>query len=116
MRRRQRGTALVFSLMVIAALTAIVASFAATQRVSIQGVARRMEKLRAKRMAESGLMRALAELSTQTADVPATMQDAWAVLGQFGQERFVVGDDSFRVEIMDANAFVNLNTASQDQL
>lgn len=116
MRNRQRGTALVFALMVIAALTAIVASFAATQRVSTQGVARRMEKLRAKRMAESGLMRALAELSTQTADVPATLQDAWAVLGQFGQERFVVGSDSFRIEILDANAFVNLNTATQDQL
>lgn len=116
MRRRQRGTALVFSLMVLASLTAIVASFAATQRVSIQGVARRMEKIRAKRMAESGLMRALAELSTQTADVPATLQDPWAVLGQFGQERFVVGDDSFRIEIVDANAFVNLNTATQEQL
>lgn len=116
MRKKQRGSALVFSLMVVAALTAIVASFAATQRVSTQGVARRMEKLRAKRMAESGLMRALAELSTQTANVPATLQDAWAQLGQFGQERFVVGDDAFRIEIVDANAFVNLNTAPQEQL
>jgi type II secretory pathway component PulK len=114
--RRDRGASLVISLMVLTALTVIVAGFAASQRVAAQGAARRMEKVRARQMAESGLARALAELAVQTTDVPATLLDPWAVLGEYGGERFVVGRDSFRIEILDAGSFVNLNSASQDQL
>jgi DNA uptake protein ComE-like DNA-binding protein len=108
---------MVFSLMVLAALTAIVASFAATHRVEVLGAARRNEKVRARRMAESAIARALAELQLQTLDVPATMLDPWAVLGgQFASERHLVGEDSYRVQIVDASSLVNLNTATQDQL
>lgn len=116
MRRTQRGSALVICLIVIAALTAILASYSQTQRVAFMGASRRIERVRAARAAESGLARALAELEVQTLDVPATLSDPWAVLGQNGSERFVIGDASFRIEIVDANARVNLNTASQDQL
>jgi type II secretory pathway component PulK len=40
--RRDRGASLVISLMVLTALTVIVAGFAASQRVAAQGAARRM--------------------------------------------------------------------------
>jgi len=104
------------TLLVLTALTAIVASFAATQRTASQGVARRIETVRARRMAESGLARALAEMATQDVNQPALLTDNWATLGQQGQERFLVGDDAFRFQVVDAGSFVNLNSASQEQL
>lgn len=116
MRRKNRGTALIITLMVLTALTALVASYSATQRISSRGVVRRNENLLATRMAEAGLVRAMAELSVQTTDVPATILDPWAQLGQLGSERFVVGEGSFRLEIIDAGALVNLNTATEEQL
>ncbi len=114
--RKQRGVSLVFTLLVLTAMTAIVASFAASQRISAQGVARRIEAVRARRMAESGLARALAEMATQDTTRPALLTDPWATLGQGGAERFLVGNDSFRFQVLDAGSFVNLNTASQEQL
>lgn len=114
--RKKRGASLVITLMVLTVLTAIVASYAATQRISARGVARRNETVLATRMAEAGIARAMAELSVQTTDVPATVNDPWAQLGQLGAERFIVGEGSFRLEIIDAGALVNLNTADQEQL
>lgn len=116
MKRTNRGTSLIITLMVLTALTALVASYAATQRVASRGVVRRNDTLLATRMAEAGIARAMAELSVQTTDVPALLTDPWATLGQFGSERFVVGSGTFRLEIMDAGALVNINTATQDQL
>lgn len=116
MRRSTRGMTLVFVLMVLTALTVIVASFAASQRIYATGQGRRTENLRANRAAESGLARAMQELTLLTTDTPVTLQDEWALLGQNGNERFVVGRDSFRVEIVDASARVNLNNATQEQL
>lgn len=114
--RRQGGFSLVFVLLVLTTLTAIVASFAASQRVSVLGTVRRLETVRARRMAESGLARALAEMSVQDPTQPALLTDPWATLGQNGLERYVVGPDSFRLEVVDAGARLNLNIATQEQL
>lgn len=116
MRTKKQGASLIITLMVLTALTAIVASFAASQRVSAQGANRRLEAIRARRMAESGLSRALAEMALQDTSQPALQTDAWATLGENAQERFVVGKDAFRFQVVDAGSFVNLNTATQDQL
>ncbi len=114
-RRSQRGGVFVIALAVLAGLVAVVVSIAATQRAAYHAATNRIEARRAEIAAFSGLQRALAEFATQDANI-ATQQDAWAVLSQFGQERFVVGTDDFRLEVVDASGFMNLNTIDEDQL
>lgn len=66
-------------------------------------------------MAEAGIQRAIAELQTQNAG-RALKTDPWAVLGAHGDTAFAVGSDSFRLEILDESAKVNVNTADQPLL
>ena len=114
-RRAQRGGVFVIALAILAGLVAVVVSVAATQRAAYHAATNRIEARRAEIAAFSGLQRALAEFGTQDANI-ATLQDAWAVLSTLGQERFVVGRDDFRLEIVDGSAFLNLNTINEDQL
>lgn len=114
-KRTQRGGVFVIALAILAGLVAVVVSVAATQRAAYHAATNRIEARRAEIAAFSGLQRALAEFGTQDANI-ATLQDAWAVLSTLGLERFVVGRDDFRLEIVDGSAFLNLNTINEDQL
>lgn len=115
-RRRQSGSVFVVTLAVLAALVAVLAAAASSQRAQYQGVLSRIESNQARWAAQSALHRALAELSFLNRGDPTSLQDNWARLGQNGDEVFTVGNASFRVQILDASAFVNINTASQEQL
>ena len=115
--RTKRGSAFLLAVAVLAGLTALLASFSATQHLSIRARQNRMDARRARLLADSAIERALAEFASSQDDPNvATLQDAWALLGGHGAERFLVGDGSFRMEIVDAGSFANLNTADQEQL
>lgn len=115
-RRLQRGSAFITTLLILTGLVAMVATYAASQRVSFMARQNRLDMVRAEQMAESGVQRALAELQLIEANTPTTVQDDWAVLGTTGSDRFLVDNGSFRLQIVDASARVDINTASQDQL
>lgn len=116
-RRKQDGGVFIFALAVMVALVGIVASFSAVQRSSIRAQQNRMDASRARMLAESGIERALAELVLPAVNTFATtLQDPWALLGDIGNQRFLVGTGSFRVEIVDGASLINLNTASEEQL
>lgn len=115
-RRKDSGSVFITTIIVLAGLVAMVAAFAATQRVSYMARQNRVDQIRAEQMAESGVQRALAELQLMDLNAPTTTQDEWAVLGNSGTDRFVVGDGSFRLQIVDASGRVDLNTAAQQQL
>lgn len=133
--RRERGSAFVLSLVVLAGLVAVLASVASSQHTAIQAQYGRQDRARARRAAESGIQRAIAEMTTIQAANPGsqtttttttstntatgnavTLQDTWAQLGQNGDERFSLGRESFRVQIVDAASRLNVNTAPQEQL
>ncbi|MBX3117532.1 MAG: general secretion pathway protein GspK [Fimbriimonadaceae bacterium] len=116
MRRKDSGGVFIMTLIVLVGLVAIVASFAATQRVSYMARQNRIDHIRAELMAESGVQRAMAELELIEAGTPTTTQDEWALLGNAGSDRFVVAEGSIRIQIVDASARVDLNTAAQEQL
>lgn len=135
MRRRERGSAFVLSLVVLAGLVAVLASVAASQHTAVQAQYGRQDRMRARRAAESGIQRAIAEMTTIQAANPGsqtttttttstsaatgnavTLQDDWAQLGQNGDERFSLGRESFRVQIVDAASRLNVNAAPQEQL
>lgn len=115
MKRKQAGAVMVVALAVLTGLVAVLAAAAATQRVAFRAGLNRLEARRAELVAESACQFAMASLVTQSKT--STLQtDDWAKLGQGGDERFTVGDEAFRIEVKDAAALINLNTASQAQL
>lgn len=113
--RRQQGGVLVLTLIVLTAVVAILASSFASQREAFVAARSRLEGTRARAMAESGIQRALAELANQSESL-VNQTDEWFALGSNGDESFLVGDASFRLQIVDASGLVNLNTATQEQL
>ncbi|HWD37546.1 MAG TPA: type II secretion system protein GspK [Fimbriimonas sp.] len=132
--RRQRGAVFVVTLAVLTVLVAVVASAAVSEKVTIREEISRLEQRRAMVTAEAGIQRAAEVLAdegtTTTTNVNSnatlgstanqagatTLQDDWATLGNSGNDRFVLRNSSFRLQILDAAARININTAAQAQL
>lgn len=133
-RRRTRGTALIMALAVMAGLVAVLASLAASEHVAVQAQINREERSRALLACQSGIQRAIVTLaeiaapgqSGQTSStstnsnanttVSTSSQDDWAQLGQNSDERFLVGDLSFRLQVLDGSSFLNINTMSMAEM
>lgn len=112
----RRGSVFIVSLAVVAGLVAVLATVASTQRSVIRAQINRGERVRARIAAEAAVQRAMAELSLQEQNAPTLQTDAWYDLGRAGADRFLVGSESFRMELIDASSRINLNTATQEQL
>jgi|GEM_PF-351440 len=115
-RSRRHGGILLITIGVLASLVAILAAAAATNRVQLRSIANRTATRRARLMAEAGIQEALVTLSTQSTTTTSQQDDWYQLIGQTGDTRFVVGNDSFRIQIVDAASQVNLNTATEGQL
>jgi general secretion pathway protein K len=85
------------------------------QSIAIAKVVERRDQIRAKQAALSAIPFAIANLQAVADDpqTPVTTSDDWATLGDAGGETYVLGNTSFRLQIVDASAFINLNTASE---
>jgi DNA uptake protein ComE-like DNA-binding protein len=114
--RLERGSAFLTSLAVVVVMVLLVVGAAARIRTEANTQRARLEGMRADRMADAGLSRVLASLQTHDPNAATTATDEWRELGQDTEEEFAVGTGRFRVQILDAGAFVNLNTASEEQL
>jgi DNA uptake protein ComE-like DNA-binding protein len=115
--RKRRGIAFVLALLVLVAVALLLT--AASQRVSkeINQRANVNEDAKAEMAAVAGVQRALAELTDFNASLLQPQTDTWATLGDHGNSKFLMGKGmSFRMEIVDAGAKVNLNTAPENQL
>ena len=115
MTERQQGYIFVQALVVIAGLLALMAMLAADGRVAQQETQNRLRQRRAEAAADSAVVRALAVLQDARPTV-VTLQDDWALLGDNGSEQFDLGDATFRMQIVDTGALVNVNSAAQEQL
>ena len=100
---------------VITTLMAVVAIYAESQRTAIQSSATRINQLRAKSAAESGVQYALSVLETQDANA-VTADGDWGQVGENIDEVYRLGTTTFRVQVLDANSLVDLNSATQEQL
>src|SRR5438105_3549560 len=112
---KRRGAILVMTLAVLTAVIAVLAGAAAMQQLAFKAAINRTDRERARLMAESGLQRALTSLASQNPNA-TTQNDEWFTLGTNGNDKFLLDDGSFRLQIVDANSLVNLNTAAQEQL
>ena len=132
--RRQRGVVMVIALAILVGLVALVASVVASQQIAIRAEENRINARQARVAADAGVQRAMASLvdtiqeqaqagaattttaGTTVAGQAQTQTDEWYTLGDKGAERFGVGNATFRMEIVDAGSFVNLNKAAMANL
>lgn len=116
--RRQRGVVLVIVLAALAGVLAGIAIYAMNQKDAVKTTLNRTEQRRARLAAEAGIQYALASLQS-VADAPqdpVTLNDDWASLGTTGADYFVVGSESFRVQIIDNSQFLDVNTITEETL
>ena len=127
--RRERGTAFVVSLAVLAALVGVMAAVASTTRLDIKSAVNRNEVMKARMACNSAIQRYIATVaadytggatttSTTTSTTSqqtgaTTLQDDWAQLGQNGDEKVTVGDTWFRMQVVDSSAYINTANLNQ---
>jgi general secretion pathway protein K len=115
---RKRGLVMVVVLAALAGVMAGVAIYSMNQNDAVKTSINRSEKRRARIAAEAGIQYALASIQT-VADAPqdpVTTGDDWALLGSTGGETFTVGNESFRIQIVDNSSRLDLNTVTEAQL
>jgi type II secretory pathway component PulK len=106
---------MVQALVVLAGLVVLLTTLAADQRVVLEEIQVRVDRRRAELATRAAVQRALSSIASANTSL-LTLADDWAVLGNRGTETFDVGGATFRMEIIDAGAFVNVNTATESQL
>jgi len=96
-------------------LTVVLATAAADASAAARAQLHELDGERARRMARSGVEYALAQL-TDVNTATVTLDDAWASIGDRGNQFVRVGGGGFRVEVTDASARLDLNTVPEEQL
>jgi type II secretory pathway component PulK len=116
--KTRRGVVFILTLLALVAVITSVSLYAANQNDVVRAAIQRNEKRRAKIAAEAGLQRALTELQAvlDAPQSPVTLEDEWAILGNSGADNFIIGNESFRMQIVDNASLVDLNTAPQEVL
>ena len=115
---RKRGVAFLLALAAMAVVVTVVAIAAQNQTGHARLVISRIEQKRAEQVALAGLRRALADIQVvaETTTDPVTLDDDWAALGTNGSEEFILGSDSFRIQIIDNCAKLDLNSIPEEAL
>jgi general secretion pathway protein K len=115
MRRKQHGYMMVQVIVVVACLVALMGMLLANQRAILSEMYDRNHQRRAESVARSGIAYALSLLQNANTSL-VNPTDDWVTFGQNGQEELLLGDDSFRIQIVDNGSLINLNTATEEQL
>ncbi len=112
---KRKGGIMILTLVVLAAVTALLASSVALESAQTRATITRLEMKRARIAAESGIQRAISAFLAQDVNLVA-QTDEWYTLGNQSSDLFTVGDVTFRMQIVDASALVNLNSAPETDL
>lgn len=118
MRTRQRGVVMIVVLGILVGVLTGVAIYAANQSDAVRTTANRSEQRRARMAAEAGIQYALSYLQTiaDSPQDPVTLDGDWATLGNDGADYFVIGNESFRLQILDNASFLDINTIDEATL
>lgn len=115
MRTRRSAVAFVMALIVIVVTVIILTSVGAAVGSKIMKESTQNESVAADAAARAGIERALASLSNQSLTV-TTLDDDWYTVSQNGNVEFVLGNASFRMQIVDACSRIDINTVTSDWL
>ena len=116
--RRKRGVVLVVVLAALAGILAGIAIYSMNQNDAVRSTLNRTEERRARVAAEAGIQYAMATLETvaDNPQNPATLNDDWATLGNNGADNFILGNGSFRLQIVDNSSFLDVNSITEATL
>ncbi|WP_395146329.1 general secretion pathway protein GspK [Armatimonas sp.] len=115
-KRAQRGGVMVLTLVILAGLMALLATFAANQRTYLNVTMNTLRERRAEAAARSGLAIALSGLQDVTTNL-VKLDDDWALIGKDGTTATeLTGGATYRVQILDAGSRLNINTLTEAQL
>lgn len=112
---KRRGGVMLLTIVVLAAVTALLAAAVGMERAQVNDTVLRLEKAKARIAAESGISRAMSVFLTQQQG-PVSHVDDWFALGNQSSDLFRVGDVAFRLQVIDACSLVNLNAAPEGDL
>ncbi|HLP00069.1 MAG TPA: helix-hairpin-helix domain-containing protein, partial [Fimbriimonas sp.] len=115
---RRRGIVLVVVLAALAGVMAGIAIYSMNQRDAMFVSVNRTEARRARLAAEGGIQLAMASLQSvaEAPESPVTLEDDWAILGSNGAEAYKIGNDSFRVQIVDNTGKLDVNFVTEEVL
>ena len=114
-KRTQRGSAFILALATMVVMVLVVTSFSVRLESHLKSETGRLERRRADNAIQAGIARAMASLTDANLNVLDTNEE-WATLGETGSVAFIVGDAQVRLQILDTTRYVNLNTATEQQL
>ena len=114
--RAQRGGVMVLTLVILAGLLALLATFAANQNTYLNTTMNTLRERRAEAAARSGLAIALSGLQEVTTSL-VKLDDSWALVGENGTTATeLTSGATYRVQILDAGSLLNINTLTETQL
>jgi general secretion pathway protein K len=118
LKASKTGYIMLQTLLVMAGLVALVATFAASEEAHFKNVQLGIERRKADLAAYSAVVRAEAVLfGMNTNEVTSTTTDNWSQLGNGSLDSFKVSNGgTFRFQILDAGSLLNINTATTAQL
>ncbi|WP_395091303.1 type II secretion system protein GspK [Armatimonas sp.] len=115
-KRAQRGGVMVLTLVILAGLLALLATFAANQNTYLNTTMNTLRERRAEAAARSGLAIALSGLQEVTTNL-VKLDDDWALVGGNGTTATeLTSGATYRVQILDAGSRLNINTLTETQL
>lgn len=115
-RRAESGSALVLVIFILTILVGLTVSVSYTVRVDLAASRNFADRVQTRALADGAVHAAMAVLKNDTDTGQDTEEDDWALLGDLGATEYALGDGYYRVQILDANSRLDLNTATRDQL
>ncbi len=104
------------AIFVLAILLSLVVSMVSAVRVDLKASRNYAEGIQDNALLDGALARARVVLQNDTDTGQDTLDDDWATFGDNGKVEFALGDGRYQIEILDAGARLNLNTASRESL
>lgn len=115
MKSKQSGSAFVLAVGTMLVLALVVAAFSVRLESHIRAESNRIGRLKAEAAVQAGIARAMATLTSANLNALDTTEE-WATIGNAGSEEFQVGSAYFRLQIIDSTRFVDINSATEEQL
>lgn len=106
---------MIMTMVVLASVTAILATAVATESAEVRSAILRLERSKARIAAEAGIQYAISAFIEQDPGLVTQLND-WYLLGNQSNDLFQIGNVTFRLQIADASSLANLNTAPETDL
>jgi DNA uptake protein ComE-like DNA-binding protein len=118
MKRSKSAYVMLQTLIALLGLVAVTAALAASEHARFTNIQSRIEGRKANEAANAAIARAESVLDGVSANlVEQTTTDSWSQLGNGSLDSFDMGNNAtFRFQIVDAGAMLNVNTATAAQL